>query len=206
MSLPVRGRSRVIDVVLIAALAAAGTIPAFATETHQFDVPAEDAPTAIRDFASQAHVQILVAGENVREKHLHPVSGELSTEQGLRILLADSGLSPQYVGDRSIALVRASDVTATPEGSAKEGKRSSSGEFRVAQVDQGKTSSAAPVGKPATGSSPAAGLSEIIVTAQKREERLIDVPISISVLTEEALQERNVVDLSDLAFAVPGLG
>src|SRR6267154_3705957 len=98
MSLRVKGRSCVIDVLLIAALAVAGPIPAFATETHQFDVPAEDAPTAIRDFASQAHVQILVAGENVKEKYLHAVSGKFSTEQGLRVLLADSGLSPQYVG------------------------------------------------------------------------------------------------------------
>jgi iron complex outermembrane receptor protein len=121
MSLRVKGRSHVIDVLLTAAIAIAGTIPAFATETHQFDVPAEDAPTAIRDFASQAHVQILVAGENVSEKRLHPVSGEFSTEQGLQLLLADSGLSPQYVGDRSIALIKASDLDPSLQANAKEG-------------------------------------------------------------------------------------
>jgi iron complex outermembrane receptor protein len=105
MGFGVKGRSCVIDILLVAALAVAGPIPAFAAETHQFDVPDEEAPAAIRDFASQARVQILVAGENVKEKHLHAVTGKLSTDQGLKILLADSGLSPQYVGDRSIALV-----------------------------------------------------------------------------------------------------
>lgn len=165
MNLRVRGRSRVIDVLLIAALAVAGTIPAFATETHQFDVPAEDAPTAIRDFATQAHVQILVAGENVKEKHLHAVSGEFSTEQGLRLLLADSGLSPQYVGDRSIALVTSSDSIPPPKGNAKEGKKNSSSDFRVAQVDQ------TPAGPQAVGDNQNAekkkkeeGLTEIVVT------------------------------------------
>src|ERR1700722_11107451 len=123
MCLLVWGRLRVIDVLLIAALAVAGTIPAFATETHQFDVPAEDASAAIRDFASQAHVQILVAGEKVKDKHLHAVSGELSTDQGLRLVLADSGLSPQYVGDRSIALVAASDSNTSPHATVKEGKK-----------------------------------------------------------------------------------
>src|SRR5258708_22565048 len=118
MNLQIRGLSLVIDIVLVAALAAAGPIPAFASETHQFDVPAEDAAFAIRNFASQAHVQILVAGENVKEKHLHAVYGEFSTEQGLRLLLADSGLIPQYVGDRSIALVTASDSNAAPQGKA----------------------------------------------------------------------------------------
>ena len=73
-------------------------------------------------LASQAHVQILVAGENVSEKHLQSVSGEFSTEQGLASLpLADSGLSPRYVGDRSIALVTAADSRASPQD-VKEGK------------------------------------------------------------------------------------
>src|SRR3984885_10179812 len=130
MNLRVRGRSRVIEVLLIVALAVAGTIPAFATETHQFDVPAEDAPSAIRDFAAQAHVQILVAGENVKDKHLHPVSGEFSTDQGLRLLLADSGLSPKYVGDRAIAIVTTSDSILAGSGNAKEGKSTSSQDFR----------------------------------------------------------------------------
>jgi outer membrane receptor protein involved in Fe transport len=162
MNLRVRGRSRVIDVLLIATLAVAGAIPAFATETHYFDVPAEDAPTAIRDFASQAHVQILVAGENVKEKHLHAVSGEFSTEQGLRLLLTDSGLSPQYIGDRSIALVTAAGSNATPQGNAKEGKKSSSEEFRVAQVDQ--VSSGPQVEQRSADSKSKSQLEEIVVT------------------------------------------
>ena len=208
MSLRVRGRSRVIDVLLIAALAVAGTIPAFAAETHQFNVPAEDAPTAIRDFASQAHVQILVAGENVKEKHLHPVSGEFSTDQGLRLLLADSGLNPQYVGDRSIALVTASDSTPLPQGNAKEGKKSSSGEFRVAQLDQ-RTNSQSPALENSTSnsqdSSKKAELTEIVVTAQKREERLLDVPQSVSVVSADDIANLGATQFSDFANTVPGL-
>src|SRR4029077_19857207 len=98
--------SRVGELILIAVLAAGG-LPAFAAEVHQFDVPAEEAPAAIRDFGAQAHVQILAAGENVKDKQFHAVTGELSTAQCLHILLPDSGLTAQYVGDRSIALVSA---------------------------------------------------------------------------------------------------
>jgi len=105
----------------------AGSIPAFATETHRFEVPDEDATAAIRDFASQAHVQILVAGDNVKEKHLHALSGEFSTDQGLRILLADSGLTPQYINHRSIALVTTSSAT-TP--GAKQTEKSSRNTYR----------------------------------------------------------------------------
>jgi iron complex outermembrane recepter protein len=48
-------------------------------------------------------------------------------------------------------------------------------------------------------------LSEIVVTAQKRTERLQDVPISIAVLGAKELQERNIASLNDMQFAVPGV-
>jgi outer membrane receptor protein involved in Fe transport len=48
-------------------------------------------------------------------------------------------------------------------------------------------------------------LEEIIVTAQKYEQRLQDVPVSISAITAEELSERNVTSLSELQYAIPGL-
>src|SRR5215475_10472905 len=48
-------------------------------------------------------------------------------------------------------------------------------------------------------------LEEIIVTARRMEERLQDVPISITVLNEQALENRNVVNSQDLAAYVPSL-
>ena len=49
------------------------------------------------------------------------------------------------------------------------------------------------------------GLSEIIVTAQRREERSQDVPILITALTNESLRERGVNDLQGLQNQVPSL-
>ena len=53
--------------------------------------------------------------------------------------------------------------------------------------------------------SPGASGGEIIVTAQKRAEREVDVPITLSVATGERLRELGVSDLDELAFYVPGL-
>ncbi|WP_163312241.1 hypothetical protein, partial [Enterobacter cloacae] len=50
------------------------------------------------------------------------------------------------------------------------------------------------------------GLGEIIVTAQRRETNLQQTPISISVLNSEALQDRHVQSLFNLADGtVPSL-
>ncbi len=48
-------------------------------------------------------------------------------------------------------------------------------------------------------------IEEIIVTAQKREENLQDVPISISAFSSATLDAKGIVDLKDLSRATPGL-
>src|SRR5579859_1825252 len=48
-------------------------------------------------------------------------------------------------------------------------------------------------------------LNEIIVTARRVEERLQDVPISITVYNQEQLNNRNVVNAGDLAAYTPSL-
>ncbi len=48
-------------------------------------------------------------------------------------------------------------------------------------------------------------LDAIVVTAQKREEVLQDVPIMINVLSQESLQDAGVRDIKDLQVLVPGL-
>lgn len=50
------------------------------------------------------------------------------------------------------------------------------------------------------------GLSEIVVTAQKRSENLQDTPIAISVLNDEGLKDRHVTSLVDLGDgSIPSL-
>lgn len=46
-------------------------------------------------------------------------------------------------------------------------------------------------------------LEEVVVTAQMREERLNDVPIAITVVGEEQLNQQNINDISQLALVAP---
>ncbi|MCA3714693.1 MAG: TonB-dependent receptor [Phenylobacterium sp.] len=48
-------------------------------------------------------------------------------------------------------------------------------------------------------------LADVIVTAQRRAERLIDVPVSISTFGAEDIQNRGVTTLNQLQTSVPGL-
>lgn len=50
-----------------------------------------------------------------------------------------------------------------------------------------------------------AGIEEVVVTARKVEERLMDVPLSITAIGATTLEERNVESIADLASATPGV-
>ena len=48
-------------------------------------------------------------------------------------------------------------------------------------------------------------LEEVIVTATRRAERAQDVPISVTTLSQEDLNERGIVNYDGLAIATPGV-
>jgi iron complex outermembrane receptor protein len=51
----------------------------------------------------------------------------------------------------------------------------------------------------------AQGIEEIIITTQKREQKLADVPLSVSAFDGKLLEEANVKDFRDLVALAPGL-
>src|SRR3546814_16832202 len=50
-----------------------------------------------------------------------------------------------------------------------------------------------------------AGLDDIVVTARRREESLQSVPVSITAISSDMLEQKSVQDLSDVATLKPGL-
>lgn len=50
-----------------------------------------------------------------------------------------------------------------------------------------------------------AGSAEIIITAQKRSERLIDVPVSVQVLSSDRLDQAVIRDITDVGTITPGV-
>lgn len=51
-----------------------------------------------------------------------------------------------------------------------------------------------------------AAVGDIVVTATKREERLLNIPISVNVVGATQLERQNITSITDLSRAVPALG
>ena len=51
----------------------------------------------------------------------------------------------------------------------------------------------------------AGGLEEIVVTARRKEERVQSVPIAITAFSQKDLEQKHILQISDLARNVPSL-
>jgi iron complex outermembrane recepter protein len=58
---------------------------------------------------------------------------------------------------------------------------------------------------PANEEAPASSLQEIVVTAQKRSENLVNVPATITTLSRDSLTNTGMTSVNDIAQVVPGL-
>lgn len=195
---------RVTGLLFSALLIANAALPAYAGESHDFRVASLDSATAIQEFATQSGVQILAAADTVKGRRFNPVMGEHTTEEGLALMLKGTGLTHRYMGGRAVALVDeaapAKDAAPSLAGkSAKETqKRSFWDNFRLAQADSGST-------EPPVAGGNEARVEEVVVTAQKRSENIMTVPISISALTSSSIASRGLVNAEDYLRTVPSV-
>src|SRR5882672_8750911 len=65
-------------------------------ELHSWNIPAEDAQAAVRDFGIQSGVAISAEQKDIEGKRLNAVTGSLTVESALRQLVAGTGLNYGY--------------------------------------------------------------------------------------------------------------
>lgn len=184
------------------------------------DIKPQPMVDALNGWAQQTGFQIIVPDECAANKIDAPrVRGRLTAQAALSRLLAGTSLTYEFVNERTVAVHEQVPVS-------RPGLRSAASEqvnrrfLRVAMAraeeagrasDGGVTESetrmmtAANVREAENGKPRRGVLEEIIVTAQKREERLQDVPISISVLSGVELDKSNIADLREAFTRIPGV-
>jgi iron complex outermembrane receptor protein len=200
--------------IMLCTMLSAGAY-AIADAPRRVDIPAGELSVALLKLSKQYGADLVYRPEQVYGLKTHGAHGSLTTEQAVTQLLQGTVLELRT--DQSGAMLIAPPASGSAQAStapsqdasdaSKEGKKNSSGEFRVAQVDRGQTSGVVSLAAQALDSraTPSGGLSEIIVTAQKREERLQDVPVPVTAIAADTLIQQNDLRLEDYYSKVPGL-
>ncbi|MDT9600196.1 TonB-dependent receptor [Sphingosinicella rhizophila] len=153
--------------------------------TYSFDIPSQDLGKALRTFGRVSRQPVSFNSILTRGKRSAQIKGNYTVDEGLRALLGDSGLS--YTRGASGVLM-VTGQTSVAEPVAQGGPTG----------DQAAADSAADIN--ADDSS-----GDIVVTAQKREERLKDVPAAVTAVTADTFQEINATKIEDYVARIPGL-
>jgi outer membrane receptor protein involved in Fe transport len=189
---------------------------AVADPPKQLNIPAGALVPALELLEKQAAIELVFQPDQLKSFHTKGVSGSYEPKDAVRRLLKGMPLELRMDPTGAMVIVpvgfKASvSALGTSEAPGVSEKDNRSGErLQLAQVDQRQGSSASlVVGQVSTSegnsASSSIGLQEIIVTAQKREERLQDVPISISVLGGKDLDQSTFDGATAALNTVPGM-
>ena len=176
---------------LAAALVTSTCIVAVATpaaaQTREYNIRAGSLKTALDAYVRQSGRQVVYRADEVRSARSPGVQGALSSDAALTALLAGSGFTTRLDG-KLVAIVKVGNGQGSVnDAPALEESASLSGQDEAVERANDL------------------GVEEIVVTAQKREQRLQDVPISITAMTGEDIAQRGVTSLQDMQYSVPGL-
>lgn len=207
--------------LLLATFLVAGAVLAFAdveakAVTYELDIPAEDLTSALQSFAIASHHKLLYKTELTAGKSSVRLQGQFTAEKAMERLLTGTGLTFEITGS-SVVLIRdtsrggkTGDLVESPQSTPEDEETRrpqarNSTPLRLVQAGPGAASSDSGARQPSAQESAATGLGEIIVTAQKKSERLQDVPIPVSVVSAQSLLEQNQLRFEDYYSDFPGL-
>lgn len=195
--------------------AGAPSVTSVSRDLIQFDIPSQRADRALTAFARQAGVTLLFRYEDASRRRANALVGRHSLADGLDILLQDTGLlgtvetSPHLViraGAASASTTTPPQETTMNDGSRKPPMRLGLLSGFMALVAGNGTALAQDAARVDGGQSVVpTTLEEVVVTARKRSERQIDVPIALTAITGDALDQRGVPSIGSILGEVPGV-
>jgi len=164
---------------------------------------------ALRAFGEQTGIQVLFRSEGVTTKGVisQGVVGQFSAQEVLARLLANTGLKYEFVNAHTVRISSA-NASSVKEAADPDPNGSSSGNSQSAQPNESSATTpsvASEAGRDEETKRSEYKVEEVIVTAQKREERLQDVPVAMSVLDPQSLAAGGQNKLLDYFATVPGL-
>jgi len=200
---------------LLAALLAFAPLASFA-QTASFNLPAQPLAESLKALGAQANLNVMVSPALVDGKQAPALKAKLSVSDALARLLNGTGLEYHFVNDQTV-VIREKGVVAVkdpPVGqvtntdgqdSTKEAGKKSSQDFRVAQVDPGKTSGDVSVETSSRQESKQRQfvLEEVVVTGSRIPVVATAGPQDVKIYTLEMIEQSGQTTVTDFLNTLP---
>jgi iron complex outermembrane receptor protein len=156
-----------------------------ANRSVAFSIGAQDLGGALTQLGRDSGRNIVFSADLVRGKRTTGYRGQGGVTQALTVLLAGSGLTYRVNESGTYLIARAAqDAPVTPR--------------RRPAAPPPQAAETAPV-------QDSIAIEDVIVTARRREERIIDVPISVSAFSQEQLEDLKIEGGAELLRAIPNV-
>ena len=188
-------------------VAAQDASPAAAPQVR-LHIDSQPLPQALTALATQTGVQLVYHPEDISAGVISPqVSGSYTPDKALSKILDSSGLSFYHVNSNTIAIRLARADKPAPRESLVDERDAAgiSASNEAGNVTSSDARNTAPDSEETAGGGGKRPSAEVIVTAQKREERLQDVPVPVTAISADSMVEGNQLRMQDYYSSVPGL-
>jgi iron complex outermembrane recepter protein len=185
--------------------------------TYAIDLPRQSVAAALNGLSEQTGVPVVFSYDLAKNRISNPVLGRFTLLQALDALLKGTGLSGGLSEKGMLTITSASIEGQRGEASVKSnGNKSADGVQAIRRGGIGALfatlvaafSASAQETTPQSGMATpdrSAPLAEIVVTAEKRTERIQDVPVPVTAISAETLVDNNQARLEDYYTQVPSL-
>jgi iron complex outermembrane receptor protein len=189
--------------LLITGFLGVAPVAAAAEVTYAFNIPAEALADTLRTIGQETAMNIVFAPDTVANVRAPAVRGELTAEQAVIRALSKTKLRVRKATANSILIEPLlTGSIATPVRALGKNSQKAASDPPNSQVEP---VSAASLAVPSIVDPEAQSLQEVVVTAQKKSQRLLDVPVPVSVLDTADLAANGQNRLQDYFDQVPGL-
>jgi iron complex outermembrane recepter protein len=182
-----RGSSRS-SLILMGAMLSTAAHPCFAASNPanrapiSFSMPSQDMESALLAFAKTANIQLIINTSELKGLTAPAIVGRYTPAEALAHLLRASVLDFKWTGPNTLAIRRQPLLHPAAQ-----------------RIESPVQSTAASEASPS-----AAGIEDIVVTAQKRSENLQKTPLAVTAVSGAALTAKGITSLVAAQELVPG--
>jgi iron complex outermembrane recepter protein len=164
-----------------------------------FNIPQQGVDLALITLAEQANRTLIFPFDETQAKTANRLVGTYSVEEAARILLKGTGLAATVSDDGQLTITTMQSHAGTKTMDNK--NRMPSAFFAAIASLLGIQEAVAIENR----DNHSIMLEEIVVTAEKREANLQDIPISITALSGDAMESIGIRTMEDFQFFAPGI-
>jgi len=172
-------------------------------EKIHFNIPRQKADLALIEYAKQANVTFIFSFDKAWRNTANRVVGAYTRADAIKLLLKGTGLRPEFDGDGDLT------VQSMQQGGDAEMKEADKKQTNKKETNKRGILVSLIAALTLQGGTVLAqsgqGLEEVVVTAQRREQAMTDVPISMQSLSDESLARSQINALSSLATISPSI-